>query len=66
MHEVVALLSAVPHRRPPGQAFFHEERGVTAIEVGLLIAALIAALTARFDALSSNFDLVSSAMTGAI
>jgi len=61
MHEVVALLSAVAHRRPPGQAFFPEERGVSAIEVGV-----VAALTARGDALSSNYDLMSSSMTGAI
>jgi len=51
-------------------SFIREESGVTAIEYGLIAAliaiAIIVALTALGDALSSNFDQVSSAVTGAI
>jgi pilus assembly protein Flp/PilA len=51
-------------------SFIREESGVTAIEYGLIAAliaiAIIVALTALGDSLSSNFDQVSSAMTGAI
>jgi len=52
------------------KSFLREEQGVTAIEYGLIAAliavAVIVALTALGDALSSNFDQVSSAVTGAI
>jgi pilus assembly protein Flp/PilA len=52
------------------KSFLREEQGVTAIEYGLIAAliaiAIIVALTALGDALSSNFDQVSSAVTGAI
>ena len=51
-------------------SFIREESGVTAIEYGLIAAliaiAIIVALTALGDSLSSNFDPVSSAVTGAI
>ena len=51
-------------------SFIREESGVTAIEYGLIAAliaiAIIVALTALGDSLSSNFDQVSTAMTGAI
>ena len=55
---------------PMFKSFLREEQGVTAIEYGLIAAliaiAIIVALTALGDALSSNFDQVSSAVTGAI
>ena len=50
--------------------FFHDESGVTAIEYGLIAAliaiAIIAALTALGDSLSSNFDEVASNLDGAV
>ena len=52
------------------KSFLREEQGVTAIEYGLIAAliaiAVIVGLTALGDALSSNFDPVFSAVTGAI
>ena len=50
--------------------FFNDESGVTAIEYGLIAAliaiAIIAALTALGDSLSSNFDEVASNLDGAV
>ncbi|HMV69592.1 MAG TPA: Flp family type IVb pilin [Myxococcota bacterium] len=50
--------------------FFNDESGVTAIEYGLIAAlvaiAIIAALTALGDSLSSNFDEIGSNLDGAI
>ena len=50
--------------------FFRDEQGVTAIEYGLIAAliaiAIIVALTAMGDALSSNFNEVSSSLNNAI
>jgi pilus assembly protein Flp/PilA len=80
--KILALASRMQedHRQPPQRcgapestmfkSFLREEQGVTAIEYGLIAAliaiAIIVALTALGDALSSNFDQVSSAVTGAI
>ncbi|HMV69594.1 MAG TPA: Flp family type IVb pilin [Myxococcota bacterium] len=50
--------------------FLSNESGVTAIEYGLVAAlvaiAIIAALTALGDSLSSNFDEIGSNLDGAI
>jgi pilus assembly protein Flp/PilA len=58
------------HNEEIPMSFIREENGVTAIEYGLIAAliaiAIIVALTALGDALSSNFDKVSSNMNNAI
>jgi pilus assembly protein Flp/PilA len=51
-------------------SFIREENGVTAIEYGLIAAliaiAIIVALTALGDSLSSNFDEIASAVNNGV
>jgi pilus assembly protein Flp/PilA len=62
--------TSTPTNEGGSMRFFNDESGVTAIEYGLIAAliaiAIIAALTALGDSLSSNFDEIGSNLDGAI
>jgi pilus assembly protein Flp/PilA len=62
--------TSTPTNEEDSMRFFNDESGVTAIEYGLIAAliaiAIIAALTALGDSLSSNFDEIGSNLDGAI